>query len=339
LAAAMQQRQLGRDGPWVSAVGLGCMGMSGAYGPPDDRESIATVHAALDAGITLFDTGDFYGNGHNELLLGQALRGRRDNVFVAVKFGALRGPDGTFLAYDGRPAAVKSFLAYSLVRLGMDYVDLYQPARVDPNVQIEETVGAIADLARAGYVRHAGLSEASPETVRRAQAVHPIAALQIEYSLVCRGIEREIIPAMRNLGVAINPYAVLCRGLLSGEIFTRPTYARDSRLRQPRFDPQNLEKNLVLVERFRAIARDMGVTPPQLALAWVLAQGENIVPLVGAKRRTNITTILAGLDIKLGEADRQRIEMAVPAEAMAGGRYNSHELTVLDSEKGRHAAP
>jgi aryl-alcohol dehydrogenase-like predicted oxidoreductase len=335
----MRQRQLGRNGPMVSAIGLGCMGMSGAYGAPDDRESIATIHAALDAGINLIDTGDFYGNGHNELLLREALRGRRDKAFVAVKFGAMRGPDGAFLGYDGRPAAVKSFLAYSLVRLGTDYIDLYQPARVDPSVPIEDTIGAIADLVRTGYVRHIGLSEASPETVRRAQAVHPIVALQIEYSLVCRGIEAEIIPAMRRLGVAVNPYAVLCRGLLGGEILARPTYARDSRLRQPRFNPDNLARNLALVEHFRVIARDMGVTPPQLALAWVLAQGEDIVPLVGSKRRGSLSTILAGLDIKLTEADRRRIEEAIPADQIAGARYAPSELRVLDSEMGRHAAP
>jgi aryl-alcohol dehydrogenase-like predicted oxidoreductase len=332
----MQQRQLGKNGPWVSAIGLGCMGMSGAYGPPDDHESIATVHAAIDAGITFIDTGDFYGAGHNELLLGQALRGRRDKVFVAVKFGALRGPDGAFLAYDARPQALKNFLAYSLVRLGTDYIDLYQPARVDPNVPIEDTVGGIADLVRAGYVRYIGLSEASPATVRRARAIHPIAALQIEYSLVCRGIERQIIPAMRGLGVAVNPYAVLCRGLLSGEISARPTYARDSRLRQPRFNPENLARNLVLVERFRVVAREMGLTPAQLALAWVLAQWNDIVPLVGAKRRASLATLLPGLDVKLTPEDLRRIEAAVPAAQIAGERYGLSELHVLDSEKDQN---
>ncbi|HUZ73050.1 MAG TPA: aldo/keto reductase [Stellaceae bacterium] len=335
----MQQRQLGKNGPWVSAIGLGCMGMSGAYGPPDDRESIATVHAAIDAGITFLDTGDFYGAGHNELLLRQALQGRRDKVFIAVKFGAMRGPDGAFLAYDARPRAVKNFLAYSLARLGTDHVDLYQPARVDPNVPIEDTIGAIADLVRAGYVRTIGLSEASPETVRRAYAVHPIAALQIEYSLVCRGIETEIIPAMRALGVAINPYAVLCRGLLSGEISARPTYAHDSRLRQPRFDPDNLGRNLALVERFRAIAREMGTSPAALAIAWVLAQGNDVVPLIGAKRRASLAAALGAVDIKLADADLRRIEREVPAEQIAGARYNLSELRVLDSEKARHAVP
>ena len=329
----MQQRQLGRNGPLVSAIGLGCMGMSGAYGPPDDGESIATVQAAIDAGLSFIDTGDFYGAGHNELLLREALRGRRDKVFLAVKFGALRGPDGAFLAYDARPAAIKNFVAYSLTRLGTDYIDLYQPARIDPGVPVEDTVGAIADLVRAGYVRHIGLSEASASTVARAQKVHPIAALQIEYSLVCRGIEREIIPAMRRLGVAVNPYAVLCRGLLSGEIRSRPTFARDSRLRQPRFNPENLAQNLALVDRLGEIAREMGQTPSQLALAWVLAQGEDIVPLIGVKRRTNLAALLPALEMTLGAEDRQRIEAAVPAAQIAGDRYGPAELHVLDSEQ------
>lgn len=329
----MQQRQLGRNGPFVSAIGLGCMGMSGAYGPPDDRESIATVQAAIDAGISFIDTGDFYGAGHNELLLREALRGRRDKVFIAVKFGALRGPDGAFLAYDARPAAIKNFLAYSLTRLGTDYIDLYQPARIDPSVPVEDTVGAIADLVRAGYVRHIGLSEASPATVARAQKVHPIAALQIEYSLVCRGIEREIIPAMRRLGVAVNPYAVLCRGLLSGEIRSRPTFAQDSRLRQPRFNPENLTQNLALVDRLGGIAREMGLTPSQLALAWVLAQGDDIVPLIGVKRRTNLAALLPALEMMLGAEDLQRVETAVPAAQIAGDRYGAAELHVLDSEQ------
>jgi aryl-alcohol dehydrogenase-like predicted oxidoreductase len=333
----MQQRQLGRNGPLVSAIGLGCMGMSGAYGPPDDCESIATVQAAIEVGISFIDTGDFYGAGHNELLLREAMRGRRDKVFLAVKFGALRGPDGAFLAYDARPQAVKNFVAYSLTRLATDYIDLYQPARIDPDIPVEDTVGAIADLVRAGYVRHVGLSEASPVTVRRAQTVHPIAALQIEYSLVCRGIEREIIPAMRQLGVAINPYAVLCRGLLSGDIRSRPTYARDSRLRQPRFDPENLARNLALVDRLGACARERGLTPPQLALAWVLAQGDDIVPLVGVKRRTNITTLMPALDVRLSPEDLRGLEAAVPAALVAGQRYGASELDVLDSERNSHA--
>ena len=267
------------------------------------------------------------------MLLRDALRGRRDKVFLAVKFGALRGPDGAFLAYDARPAAIKNFVAYSLTRLGTDYIDLYQPARIDPDVPVEDTVGAIADLVRAGYVRHIGLSEASPATVARAQKVHPIAALQIEYSLVCRGIEREIIPAMRRLGVAVNPYAVLCRGLLSGEIRSRPIFARDSRLRQPRFNPENLTQNLALVDRLGGIAREMGRTPSQLALAWVLAQGGDIVPLIGVKRRTNLAALLPALEMTLGAKDRQRMELAVPAAQIAGDRYGTAELHVLDSEQ------
>ncbi len=329
----MKLRRLGKDGPMVSAIGLGCMGMSGRYGPPDDRESIATIEAAIDAVITFIDTGDFYGAGHNEMLLREAVRGKRDKVFLAVKFGALRGPDGVSVGHDARPAAVKNFVAYSLRRLGTDYIDLYQPARVDPAVPIEETVGAIADLVRQGYVRHIGLSEASVATVRRAQAVHPIVALQIEYSLVCRGIETEILPAMRTLGLGTTAYAVLCRGLLSGDVSRRPTDPRDSRLRQPRFDAENLKQNLVIVERFRDVAAGIGCTPAQLAIAWVLAQGDDIVPLVGTRRRAPLAEALASVTITLTPADLQRIEAAVPAGAIIGQRYRAEEMRVLDSEQ------
>jgi len=333
----MRQRRLGKDGPLVSAVGLGCMGMSGSYGPADDKESIATIHAAIEAGITLLDTGDFYGMGHNELLLRQALQGRRDKVFLAVKFGALRGPDGAFLGYANHPAAVKSALAYSLVRLGTDYVDLYQPARVAPDVPIEETVGAIADLVRAGYVRHIGLSEAAPATVRRAQAVHPIPALQIEYSLICRGIETDILPAMRAAGVGVTAYGVLCRGLLSGEISARPTDPKDARLRQPRFDPENLERNLALVAGFRRVAAEFGKSPAQLALAWVLSRGDDIVPLLGTRRRQKLAELLGALEFSVSSDDARRLEAVFPPEAVAGERYGVHEMKLLDSERVRHA--
>ena len=329
----MQRRQLGQGGPWVSAIGLGCMGMSGAYGPADDRESIATVQAAVDAGVTFLDTGDFYGAGHNELLLREALKGRREKVFIAVKFGARRGPDGAGVGYDASPAGAKSALAYSLTRLGTDHVDLYQPARLDPKVPIEETVGALADLVRAGHVRHIGLSEVSAATVARASAVHPIAALQIEYSLMARGIEKAILPAMRASGVGITAYGVLCRGLLSGAVTERPSFAKDSRLRQPRFDAANLPKNLALVERLRGLAAEWGVSPTQLAIAWALAQGDDIVALIGTRQREKLAEGLRTLDLKLGADELKHIAAAVPSEMVAGTRYGVHEMQVLDSER------
>jgi pyridoxine 4-dehydrogenase len=329
----MKQRRLGAAGPLVSAIGLGCMGMSGAYGPADDRESIATIQAALDAGVSFVDTGDFYGAGHNELLLREALKGRRDQAFIAVKFGARRGPDGAGVGYDASPAGVKSALAYSLTRLGTDHVDLYQPARVDPKVPIEDTVGAIADLCKAGYVRHVGLSEVSAATATRAQAVHPIATVQIEYSLVARGIERAILPSLRQHGIGVTAYGVLCRGLLSGAVTARPSHAKDSRLRQPRFDPENLPRNLILVEKFRALAAEMGTSPAQLALAWALHRGEDIVALLGTRQRAKLAEGLGALAIVLTPADIARIEAAVPASAVAGTRYGAHEMQVLDSER------
>jgi aryl-alcohol dehydrogenase-like predicted oxidoreductase len=333
----MRQRRLGKDGPSISAFGLGCMGMSGTYGAADEAESVATIHAAIDAGVTLFDTGDFYGQGHNELLLGRALKGRRDKAFIAVKFGGLRDPKGVFLGHAYRPAQVKSALAYTLVRLGTDHIDLYQPARIDPAVPIEETIGAMADLVREGYVRHIGMSEASPATVRRAQAVHPIVALQIEYSLICRGIERDTLPAMRELGIGVTAYGVLCRGLLSGAIAARPTDAKDVRLRQPRFDSGNFERNLVLVERFRGFAAELGATPSQLALAWVLARGDDIVPLIGTHRRAGLQEAIAALEISLTADDIRRLEAIFPPEAVAGERYAAAEMKNLDSETGRRA--
>jgi len=333
----MNQRQLGTTGPRVSAIGLGAMGMSGMYGPSDEAESIATVHAALDAGITLIDTGDFYGMGHNELLIRDALRssGRdRGEVGISVKFGALRDADGGWLGNDARPAAVKTFLAYSLRRLGTDYVDIYRPARLDPNVPIEETIGAIAEQIEAGHVRHIGLSEVGAETLRRAHAVHPIADLQIEYSLISRGIESEILPVARELGIGITAYGVLSRGLISGHWSAdRPLAAGDFRGVSPRFSGDNLGTNLALVEALRAVADAGGVSVAQVAIAWVLAQGEDIVPLVGARRRERLTEALGALDVKLGAADLKAIEAAVPAGAAAGDRYIAAQMAHLDSEK------
>ncbi|MGZ6507184.1 MAG: aldo/keto reductase, partial [Tumebacillaceae bacterium] len=295
----MNHRKLGLNGPEVSALGLGCMGMSDLYGAADRNESIATIHAALEAGITLFDTGDFYGVGHNELLLREALQGsKRDNAFIAVKFGAMRSPDGGWVGFDSRPQAVKNFLSYTLQRLGVDYIDLYQPARVDPNVPIEETVGAIADMVKAGYVRQIGLSEAGAETIRRAHAVHPISWLQIEYSLFSRGIEATILPTLRELGISLSAYGVLSRGLLSGTWSKeRSATSHDFRTYVPRFSGENLDKNLALVEALQQIATEKQTNVAQLAIAWVLSRGEDVIPLIGARRQSHLQDALHALDL------------------------------------------
>ncbi|MFI7702489.1 aldo/keto reductase [Nonomuraea sp. NPDC049480] len=328
-------RTLGNGGPVVSDLGLGCMGMSDLYGPTDMSESIATIHAALDAGITLLDTGDFYGMGHNELLIREALKGRsRDDVLISVKFGAQRDYDGNWLGYDGRPAAVKTSLAYTLRRLDTDHVDVYRIARVDPNVPIEETIGAIAEEVEKGHVRHIGLSEAGAESIRRAQAVHPIRDVQIEYSLLSRGIEREILPACRELGIGITAYGVLSRGLLSGHWSKdRELAAGDFRSFSPRFSGDNLAHNLTLVEALKALAEAKGVTVAQLAIAWVLAQGGDIVPLVGARRRERLAEALGALDVRLTAEELAGIEAAVPPGAAAGDRYAAAQMTMLDSER------
>jgi aryl-alcohol dehydrogenase-like predicted oxidoreductase len=332
----MITRLLGAAGPQVSALGLGCMGMSDLYGQADDAESIATIHAALDAGITLLDTGDFYGMGHNELLIREALRGRsREGVVLSVKFGALRDPAGGWAGSDGRPASVKNFLAYTLRRLGADYVDIYRPARVDPAVPIEETIGAIAELVKAGYVRHIGLSEAGAETIRRAHATHPIADLQIEYSLFSRGIEQSILPACRELGIGVTAYGVLSRGLLSGHWSKeRAGGAPDFRSFSPRYQGENLDHNLALVEALRAVATTRGLSVAQAAIAWVLAQGHDLVPLVGARHRERLAESLGALAYELTPADLAQIEAAVPAGAAAGERYNAYLMAGLDSERG-----
>ncbi len=333
---AIPSRPLGATGPRVSALGLGCMGMSDLYGPADEAESIATLHAALDAGINLIDTGDFYGMGHNEMLIREALKTRRrEEAFISLKFGAQRDPQCGWIGIDGRPAAVKNSLAYSLRRLGTDHIDIYRIARVDPAVPIEETVGAIADMVKAGYVRHIGLSEAGAETLRRAHAVHPITDLQIEYSLFSRGIEADILPTCRELGIGITAYGVLSRGLLSGHWSTQRNDAtRDFRSISPRFQNGNLERNLALVEALRGVAERKGITVAQAAIGWVLAQGEDIVPLIGARKRERLQEALGSLSLVLTAADLAHIEQAVPTDAVAGDRYDKHAMASLDSERG-----
>jgi aryl-alcohol dehydrogenase-like predicted oxidoreductase len=328
----MQHRSLGTSGPRVSA--LGCMGMSGIYGPAERGESIATIHAALDAGITLLDIGDFYGMGHNEMLIGEALRGTdRDRAIVSVKFGALRDPASNWTGFDARPAAVKNFLAYTLQRLGLDHIDIYRPARLDPGVPIEDTIGAIAEMVKAGYVRHAGLSEVGPETIRRAASVCPVADLQIEYSLISRGIEDAILPTCRELGIGIKAYGVLSRGLISGHWRKDAATPGDFRVHSPRFQAANADTNLALVEALRIIANVKGASVAQIAIAWVAAQGTDIVPLVGARRRDRLDEALGALDVTLTPADRAAIEQAVPKGAAAGQRYDAAQMAMLDSER------
>ncbi len=332
----MQTRKLGNTGPSASALGLGCMGMSDLYGGPSDRaESIATIHAALAAGINLLDTGDFYGMGHNELLIREALSGRsRDQAIISVKFGALRGPDGAWLGIDGRPAAVKSALAYTLRRLGTDYVDIYRLARLDPAVPIEDTVGAIADMVKAGYVRHIGLSEIGAKTLRKAAAVHPIVDVQIEYSLISRGVEKSLLPACRELGVAITAYGVLSRGLLSGRWSKqRELPVNDFRRYSPRFAKENLDHNLALVEALREVAQTEHKTLAQVAIAWVLARGTDIVPLIGARRREQLSEALGALELSLSKDELAQIEAAVPPDSAAGTRYAAAQMEHLDSER------
>ena len=329
-APAHSFRKLGSTGPAVYPFALGCMGMSGMYGPADEAESIATIHEALERGVTVLDTGDFYGSGHNELLIGRALKGRRREACqLSVKFGALRAPGGAWGGFDGRPAAVKNFLAYSLNRLGVDYVDIYRPARLDPAVPIEDTIGAIAELVKAGYVRHIGLSEVGPETIRRAAKVHPIVDLQIEYSLISRSPERAIFPVLEELRIAVTAYGVLSRGLLSGSAPAAPT---DMRAHLPRFAGDNGAKNRRAVEVLSQLAREKGATPSQLAIAWVLAKRGDVIPVIGARKRSQLAESLGALDLALTAEDLARIESAVPVAA--GDRYAPQQMAALDSERG-----
>ena len=327
--------RLGTTGPEIFRLGLGCMALSGMYGPANDEQGIATIHAALDAGIDLLDTGDFYGMGHNELLIARALRGRdRDRVQISVKFGAQRGPDGSWLGQDTRPAAVKTALAYSLTRLGTNYIDVYRPARLDPQVPIEDTIGAIAELVGAGYVRNIGLSEVGSETIRRAAAVHPICDLQIEYSLLSRGLEGEILSTCRELGIAITAYSVLSRGLLSGH-YSSSGQGNTSDFRRflPRFQGDNLERNLALVERLSEVAEGLGATVPQLAYGWVLAQGADIIPLAGPRTPQQLSDALAALELDLSADQLAQIEAVAPSNAVAGERYAAPQMAQLDSER------
>jgi len=331
----LSSTRLGFNGPQsVSAIGLGAMGMSGMYGASDEAQSIATVHAALDAGINLIDTGDFYGMGHNEMLLGRALKGRRDEALISVKFGAMRDPSAGWIGMDGRPAAVKNFLAYSLQRLGTDHIDIYRIARLDPNVPIEDTIGAIADMVKAGFVRHIGLSEVGIDTIQKAHAVHPISDLQIEYSLISRGPEADIFPVLKQLGIGVTAYGVLSRGLLSG---SKPTGPNDFRAHLPRFTGDNAAKNQQLVDVLQQLAAGLGATASQVAIAWVLARGKalgvDMVALVGSRTLKQLDESLGALKLTLGTEDLQRIEAALPADAVAGTRYGAEQMAHLDSEK------
>lgn len=330
----MEMLQLGSTGPKVSALGLGCMGMSGMYGPSDRAESIATIHAAFDAGVTLLDTGDFYGAGHNEMLIAEAVKGRpRDSYQVSVKFGALRDPAGGWSGNDTRPAAMRNFLAYTLQRLGLDYIDVYRPARLDPNVPIEETIGGIAEMVEAGYVRHIGLSEMGADTIRRAAAVHPITDLQIEYSLISRGIEDAILPTARELGIAVTAYGVLARGLISGHWDKNTKLQGDFRSHTPRYQDGNIDANLALVEALRAVAAEKGLSVAQAAIGWVAAQGADIVPVIGSRRRDQLTEALGAMDVTLSADDLAAIEAAMPRGSAAGERYMPMQMAQLDSEK------
>lgn len=325
----IQQRCIGSHGPKIFPIALGCMGMSGMYGEVDEKESIATIQAAIDQGVQLLDTGDFYGAGHNELLIGKAIEGRRHQVILSVKFGALRGPDGSWIGFDSRPVAVKNFLAYTLKRLRVDYVDIYRPSRLDPHVPIEDTIGSMSQLVQAGYVKQIGLSEVGAETIRRANAIHPIADLQIEYSLVTRNAEAKIFPVVKECGMSVTAYGVLSRGLLSGSI---PSSKADFRAFMPRFRGENLQKNKDLVHLLKEMASKRNLTPTQLAIAWVLAKDKMIIPTIGARKRSQLKEALGALSVKLSSSDITEIESRIPPSAVAGSRYDELQMKMLDSE-------
>jgi aryl-alcohol dehydrogenase-like predicted oxidoreductase len=325
-----RRTRLGHAGPSVFPIALGCMAMSGAYGASDESEGIATIREAIERGVTLIDTADFYDSGHNELLVRRAIEGQRDKVQLSVKFGAMRGPDGVPVGFDARPAAVKNFATYSLRRLGVDVIDVYRPARLDPNVPIEETVGAIADLVKAGYVRHIGLSEVGVETIRRAATAHPIADLQIEYSIVTRGPESAIFPVLTELGISATLYGVLSRGLLTG---SKVGVKGDNRVHMPRFSGEAGEHNASAVARFQAFAAERGMTPAQLSVAWVLAKQPAFIPVVGARTRRQLQDVLLALDRPLSPSDVTAVEAILPKDAIEGARYPAAFMKQLDSER------
>lgn len=330
-ATPLPTRSLGRFGPSVAALGLGCMGMSDFYGSAaerDDAQSIDTLHAALDAGVTLLNTGDLYGAGHNEMLLGRALAGRRSQAVLSVKTGVLRGPRGEFLGLDGRPASIKAFCAFSLKRLGVEVIDLYQPARVDPAVPVEDTVGAIADLIAAGHVRYLGVSEMNTAQLRRAHAVHPVAALEVEYSLGSREVEDSVLPVARELGIGIVAYGALSRGLLGGSVEHTPQ-AWDYRAHLPRFQGENLAHNLGKVAGLQALATGLGCTAAQLAIAWLLSRGDDLVPLVGTTRPHRLLENLKALDLALDDATRGELDRLFPPGALAGTRYPAEQMALV----------
>lgn len=322
--------KLGATGPAVFPVALGCMGMSGVYGRSTDDEGVATIAEAIERGVTLIDTGDFYEMGHNEMLVRRGIEGRRDKVQLSVKFGAMRGPDGAWLGMDSRPQAVKNFCAYSLKRLGVDVIDIYRPARLDPNVPIEDTIGAISELVQKGYVRHIGLSEVGVDTIRRAHNVHPIVDLQIEYSLASRGPEAKIFPVLEELGVSATLYGVLSRGLLSG---SKPTGPRDFRQHLPRFSAEHQEQNDAVVAKVRAFAEGRGQTPAQLCVAWALAKQPRLVPVIGVRTREQLRGILGALDKALSAAELRELEALIPSGEVAGSRYAAPQMAMLDSER------